>query len=151
MIREATETRKRVLIVDDEPDLVRTIGLRLQKAGYDVLSAPDAVTATQTAVSQRPDAIVLDIGLPGGDGHLVAARLRVNLRTAGIPIIFVTARTSRGDVAKAQARGAFGYLVKPYEPAELLDLLKRATGGDMPDEPVMVVSGAAAPVRAYSR
>ncbi len=134
MNMNTTDRRKRVLIVDDEPDLVRTIGLRLQRAGYEVAMAPDAVSATQMAIAQRPDAIVLDIGLPGGDGHLVAKRLKSNVRTSGIPVIFLTARAGRSDVTKAQEVGAFGYLVKPYEPAELLDLVKLATGGGESDE-----------------
>ena len=142
MNSDTVDKRKRVLIVDDEPDLVRTIGLRLQRAGYEVLMAPDAVTATQVAIAQRPDAIVLDIGLPGGDGHVVAKRLKGNVRTSGIPVIFVTARAGRADVTKAQEVGAFGYLVKPYEPAALLDLVKLATGGRDFDEAEATLSAA---------
>lgn len=146
-----TERRKRVLIVDDEPDLVRTIGLRLQRAGYDVLSATDGVMATQVAIAQQPDAIVLDIGLPGGDGHLVAKRLRSNGRTGIIPVIFVTARTSKDDLATAQQNGAFGYLVKPYEPAELLNLIKKATSGEAPEDAAMVVTDTEAALRSQLR
>lgn len=147
MNSDTIDKRKRVLIVDDEPDLVRTIGLRLQRAGYEVLMAPDAVTATQLAIAQRPDAIVLDIGLPGGDGHVVASRLKGNVRTSGIPVIFVTARAGRVDVTKAQEVGAFGYLVKPYEPAELLDLVKLATGGRGSDEAEAALSAAGSMMR----
>lgn len=147
----AIEQRKRVLIVDDEPDLIRTVSLRLQRAGYEVLSAADGVMATQVAVSQQPDAIVLDIGLPGGDGHKVAQRLRNNGRTGVIPIIYVTARTSQDDLVTARRNGAFGYLVKPYEPAELLALVKKATSGEGPDDAGMVVSDTEAVLRSQLR
>lgn len=123
---DTTPIRKRILIADDEPDLVRTIGLRLRSAGYEVLSAGDGLTATKVAIQERPDAIILDIGLPAGDGHTVASRLFDNHRTTSIPVIFLTARTGREDVVQAQENGAFGYLVKPYEPAELLSLVRYA-------------------------
>ncbi|MEQ1760294.1 MAG: response regulator [Vicinamibacterales bacterium] len=120
---------KRVLVVDDEPELLRTISLRLRKAGYDVLSACDGFTATQIAIQEHPDVILLDIGLPGGDGHSVAKRLFGNHRTMDIPIIFLTARTGRDDVVMAQRHGAFSYLVKPYEASELLEMVKLAAEG----------------------
>ncbi|MGE3841965.1 MAG: response regulator transcription factor, partial [Vicinamibacterales bacterium] len=101
----------------------------LRAAGYDVLSATDGLTATRAAIHERPDAIVLDIGLPAGDGHVIARRLLDHPRTSGIPIIFLTARTTRDDVVLAQQHGAFAYLVKPYEPAELLAMVQHATSG----------------------
>jgi CheY-like chemotaxis protein len=116
----------RILIVDDEPELVRTLTLRLRSAGYEVLCARDGMAATQLAVREQPDLIILDIGMPAGDGHTVAARLKENVRTLGIPIVFLTARASKIDAQKAQAVGAAGYLIKPYHPEELLDVISRA-------------------------
>ena len=126
MLAAVAEKPKRVLIVDDEPDLVRTVGLRLMSAGYDVISAPDGMMATNLAINERPDVIVMDIGLPAGDGHAIANRLHNNTRTMGIPIIYLTARMGRQDVEQARENGAFAYLVKPYEAAELLSMVRIA-------------------------
>jgi two-component system chemotaxis response regulator CheY len=115
-----------VLVVDDEPEIRQAVGLRLKAAGYDVLAAGDGHMGTQLAITERPDAIVLDIGLPAGDGHTVAERLRAHPLTMGIPVIYLTARTSPVDARRAQESGAFGYLIKPYPPDVLLSMIKKA-------------------------
>lgn len=118
--------RPRVLVIDDEPDILHALALRLRSAGFDVLSASDGLQATQTAARDQPDVIVLDIGLPGGDGHVVARRLKSVAATATTPIIFLTARTSAEDRRKAGETGATGYVVKPFQPDELLALIEKA-------------------------
>lgn len=128
--------QKRVLVVDDEPDLVRTIGLRLKSAGYEVLTAADGMKATQVAIQHRPDAIVMDIGLPAGDGHTVAERLGDHPSTMCIPVIFLTARTSQEDVNIAKKNHAFAYLVKPYDPVELLQMVNAAIEGTAKETPI---------------
>jgi len=117
---------KRILVVDDEPEIRQALGLRLTAAGYDVLAAGDGHMGTQLAITEQPDAIVLDIGLPAGDGHTVAERLRAHPRTVGIPVIYLTARTSPVDARKARESGAFGYLIKPYPPQVLLSMILKA-------------------------
>ena len=116
----------RILIVDDEPDLVRALGLRLKAAGYEVLVATDGIRATQIAIREQPSLILLDIGMPGGDGHTVAQRLKNNLRTGSIPVIFLTARNSPEDARKAKDEGAVAYLTKPCKPEDLLAAVARA-------------------------
>jgi CheY-like chemotaxis protein len=118
--------RPRILIVDDEPEIVRALGLRLRSVGYDVLAAADGVQATAMAVREQPDLILLDIGLPGGDGHTIASRIRSNMRTVQIPLIFLTARTAIDDVRKSESVQAAGYVQKPYQPEALLSLVKQA-------------------------
>lgn len=118
--------RHRILVVDDEPDIVRALALRLKSAGYELLVASDAVQATRIAVKEQPDLILLDIGLPGGDGHTVASRLRANLKTVNIPLIFLTARSGSTDRQKAQLVAPAGYLIKPYQPEELLRIIEEA-------------------------
>ena len=98
-------SRPKVLVVDDEPDIVRALSLRLKSNGYDVVVARDGVQATVTAVREQPDLIVLDLGLPGGDGHVVAQRLRNNAKTCDVPIIALTARTANRDRVKAEKNG----------------------------------------------
>lgn len=119
-------TRARVLIVDDEADIVTSVAKRLTHAGYEVVSAGDGARATQLAIQTTPDLIVLDIGMPCGDGHTVAERLRSNVRTMFTPIIYLTARTSDFDKAKAIEAGAFAYVTKPFKSEELLSLIEQA-------------------------
>ena len=116
---------RRILIVDDEPELVRAVTLRLNSAGYETLSASDGLAATEMALRYQPDLVLLDIGLPYQDGYQVATTLRMAFRTAHIPIVFLTART--WDLDKARQIRPDGYVVKPYQPAELLEMVGRLT------------------------
>ena len=117
--------RRRILIVDDEPELVRAVTLRLTQAGYDTMSASDGAAATEMAFNEPPDLVLLDIGLPNHDGYQVASMLRAADRTAHVPIVFLTART--WDLDKARTVRPDGYVVKPYQPDELLDIVGRLT------------------------
>jgi DNA-binding response OmpR family regulator len=112
--------RRKILIVDDEPEIVRALELRLKMAGYDVVAAEDGASALMTAAVEQPDLMLLDIGLPYGDGHFVASRLRANATTAHIPILFLSARNAPGDLGSARRSGALGFIAKPYDPEELL-------------------------------
>lgn len=117
--------RRRILIVDDEPELVRAVTLRLTAAGYETLSASDGFAATEMAFRHQPHLVLLDIGLPLQNGYQVANTLRSAHRTAHIPIVFLTART--WDLDKARLVHPDGYLLKPYKPAELLDVVAKLT------------------------
>jgi DNA-binding response OmpR family regulator len=127
--------KARILIVDDETDVVRSVGLRLKSAGYEVLAAIDGLTGTQVACEQQPDLIILDIGMPCADGHTVAKRLSINLKTMSIPIIYLTARTAADDVDRALKGGAAGYLTKPFKAEALLGLIERVLSGSAPVAP----------------
>ncbi|HEV8337998.1 MAG TPA: response regulator [Candidatus Polarisedimenticolia bacterium] len=116
----------RVMIVDDEPDLIRALGLRLKAAGYEVLAAADGIRAMQMAIRDQPAVILLDIGMPGGDGHTIVRRLKASIRTMTIPIIFLTARKSPEDLSKAKEAGVAAYLLKPFKPEELLAAIEKA-------------------------
>ena len=118
--------KARILVADDEPDVVRALTLRLKAAGYEVVTANDGLEATRVAVQELPDLILLDIGMPCGDGHTVARRLREKPKTADIPVIFVTARVSSEDLQDATEEGAAGYLLKPFQSDELLELVEQA-------------------------
>jgi DNA-binding response OmpR family regulator len=119
----------RVLVVDDDADLLKAMNLRLRSAGFEVISAQDGVTATHMAVKMQPDVIILDIGMPGGDGHVVGRRLRSNPTTTAIPVIYLTARDSVSDRHKAHDLGAQAFLVKPCKPQELISTVARAVAG----------------------
>jgi DNA-binding response OmpR family regulator len=116
----SADVRRKILIVDDEPEIVRALGLRLKMAGYVVVAAMDGAGALMTAVSEQPDLVLLDIGLPHGDGHFVAARLRSNVTTAHIPILWLSASSAPDDLDTARSSGAIGFIAKPYDPEELL-------------------------------
>jgi CheY-like chemotaxis protein len=119
------QSKRKILIVEDEPELVRALTLRLSAAGYETLSASDGLAATEMAFGHQPDLVLLDIGLPRQDGYQVASLLRAACRTAHIPIVFLTART--WDLDKAHQVHPDGYVVKPYQPVELLDVIARLT------------------------
>src|SRR6266487_3765169 len=116
--------RTRVLVVDDEPDLLELVHYNLAKAGYDVacvLSGEEALTHVRAS---PPDLIVLDVLLPGLDGLEVCKVLRRNPTTAGIPIVMLTARSEDADVVAGLELGADDYLTKPFSPRVLLARIK---------------------------
>jgi DNA-binding response OmpR family regulator len=118
--------KKRILIIDDEPDFVRLLEARLQIAGYEVLAAEDGIKGIQAARRDRPDAIILDVMMPGLDGHMVCDMLKKSTMTWSIPVIYLTARNSQADEMLAFEKGAKYYLTKPYNPEMLLEMVKSA-------------------------
>ena len=112
--------RTRVLVVDDEPDLLELIHYNLTKAGYDVAGVLSGEEALAHVRSSLPDLIVLDVLLPGLDGLEVCKTLRRNPTTAGIPIVMLTARSEDADVVAGLELGADDYLTKPFSPRVLL-------------------------------
>ena len=113
-------SRARILLVDDDPELLEAVRIRLRANGYEVRTASDGVQATRLARLDHPDLVVLDIGMPGGDGHTVASRLKADPATMFLPIIFLTARTGEADFERARRTGVDKYLVKPFQVNELV-------------------------------
>lgn len=111
----------KILIIDDEPGIVKSVGRILVKAGYKVISAMDAMRATQVAIKERPDLIIMDLKMPAGSGHTVADRLKDNYNTAAIPIIILSGSGDEEDVKKTEAWGAAKFINKPFESKELLN------------------------------
>ncbi|MFH1845552.1 MAG: response regulator [bacterium] len=116
--------KAKILVVDDEAEIVKSVSMRLRSAGYDVYSATDGMQATNVAMKELPDLLILDIGMPAGSGHVVAERLQNNGRTARIPVIFLTARTSESDYERALENGVAKYITKPYHPEVLLSAVE---------------------------
>lgn len=124
--------KKRILIVDDEIDFVKMLQARLRIEGYEVLVAEDGIKGIQTARKEKPDLIILDIMMPGLDGHSVFDTLKKSILTWSIPVIYLTAKTGQADELLAMEKGARYYLTKPYNPGMLLEMVKSALASDEP-------------------
>ncbi len=124
---------KKILLVDDDPDVRLAMHVRLKANGYDTCFASDALSSIAEARKQQPDVIILDLGLPGGDGFVVIERLKRHPSLAVIPIIVVSARDVSGNKERAIKAGAKVYLQKPVENAELLANIRQTLGE--PEQP----------------
>ncbi len=122
--------KKKILIVDDERDIVKALMIRLQGAGYEVVTAFDGAQAIFVAHKENPDLILLDIRMPAGNGFSVAEKLKDSKNTLSIPVIFLTGSPERDSEEKAMTLGARFYIKKPYDPEELMDAIKRALEKD---------------------
>ncbi|MFH2056945.1 MAG: response regulator [bacterium] len=110
----------RILVVDDEPELVQSLSMRLRSLGYEVINAFNGREAVYAAINELPDLIILDINMPGFTGHEVATELQSSMKTFTIPIIFLTARNTQVDYDDAFREGAVKYITKPFDPQELM-------------------------------
>jgi len=117
--------KKRILIVDDEPDLLRAIAFRLEIEGYKTLTARDGKRGLELAKKERPDLILLDIKLPVMDGKYVCQRLKSDDNFKKIPVILLTASVVGKRVNIKKVFGADDYILKPFEPEELLNKVKK--------------------------
>jgi DNA-binding response OmpR family regulator len=115
---------KKILIVDDEPDAVLMLTMRLEANGYAVISAADGEKGLEKARSEKPDLILLDVMMPKIDGYQVCRLLKFDKNFRHIPIIMITARTQDEDKKVARDTGADAYITKPYEAKELLATIK---------------------------
>ncbi len=110
----------RILIIDDEADIRRIAHLALGRVGaMDVLEAPNGMDGIKTAQDAHPDAILLDVMMPGLDGPSTLAALRSNPQTADIPVIFLTAKALLSELERLRDLGAAGVLTKPFDPMSL--------------------------------
>ncbi len=110
---------ERILIVDDDVDTLRLVGLMLERQGYEIRTANNGAQALVSAKADRPELIVLDIMMPDMDGFEVTRRLRADPATAGIPIAMFTAKGQLEDKVAGYDAGVDEYLTKPIHPAEL--------------------------------
>ena len=108
-----------VLVADDDPDILRLVAFRLERAGYDVVQAADGEAALRAATEVEPDLAVLDVMMPKLTGYDVTRRLREGEATKRMPVILLTARVQEADVERGFEAGADDYLKKPFSPQEL--------------------------------
>jgi DNA-binding response OmpR family regulator len=119
---------KKILIVDDDMDVRRGLHIRLKANHYDAFFAVDGLTSISEAKKHQPDLIILDLGLPAGDGFVVLERLRADDSLNLIPVIVVSGRDRLADKERALKAGAKAFLEKPLENEELLAVIRHALG-----------------------
>jgi len=117
-----------ILVIEDDSDISRLLGVRLRNAGYDLAFATDGMTAMSVARQTQPDAILLDLGLPAGDGYLVMERLRSFPALAHVPVIVVSSRDPLTNEERSLTAGARAFLQKPIDVDRLLAEIRNALG-----------------------
>jgi len=115
----------KILLIDDEKDLVETLTFRLEANGYEVIKAYDGREALEKAGKERPNLILLDVMMPQIDGFEVLKRLKNNSETERIPVIMLTCKKESSSIFKGEDLGALDYIIKPFEAEELLRLIKK--------------------------
>ncbi len=111
---------KKILIADDEPGVVKILGMRLKANGYQIIAAHDGAAAIELAHYEKPDLIILDIKMPGKDGYSVFEDLKASADTMSIPIVFFSALPPEQVQEKATQLGADGFISKSADPDEIL-------------------------------
>lgn len=113
-----------VILAEDEPDIQLVARLALKRAGFDVRVVDNGAEAVAAAEARLPDVILLDWMMPGTDGPTACVELKANPATAGVPVIFLTARSQQSEIARGLALGAAGYITKPFDAMMLGDQVK---------------------------
>ena len=124
MTAKAEQNTKRILVVDDEPDLVVIISKALKYKGYEVITASDGQEGLDKAKTQKPDLIILDLMLPKINGYKVCGLLKRDTKYAKIPVILLTAKATVKDIELGEKIGADAYITKPYECDALLSKIE---------------------------
>ena len=122
---EPSGKRPRVLVVDDYPDARDMYRSYLELRGFDVVEAVNGIEALQRALDSAPDVIVMDLSLPVMDGLAMIRELRKRPAGAGVPILFLTTESDAEIKAQAKAAGATGWLTKPFDPEQLVRVVKK--------------------------
>jgi two-component system, OmpR family, alkaline phosphatase synthesis response regulator PhoP len=124
--------QKTVLVVDDQPHIVRLIQLNLEKEDFRVVTAADGVEGMERAREHQPDLVILDVVMPRKDGFEVLHDLKDDPELSHIPVVMLTVKAHNVDIVKGLRQGAELYLPKPFHPKELVSLVKRVLEGEQP-------------------
>ncbi len=117
-------SKRKILVVDDDPTMVKLINVNLKLNNYSVVEATSGEQALDVLASEPLDLVVLDIMMPGVDGWEVLKRIRANRATEEMPVILVTAKTQDSDVIRGWELGADEYVIKPFNPLLLVEVIK---------------------------
>lgn len=119
---------KKVLIIDDEPNVRKVLSILFRSNGYEVVAADDGDVGLETAKKEKPDVIILDVVMPTLDGYSTCMLLKEDPEVQSIPVIMLTARDTNKSKYASESFGAQYYLSKPYESEELLGLVAKFVG-----------------------
>jgi len=123
--RRAQVLRKKILIVEDEESLLKLESILLTSKGYEVRGVANGKAALDAIAEEAPDLVLLDIMLPEIDGFEVCRRIKENPETSAIPVIMLTAKKSREDMARGESVGADWYITKPFKSAMVIETIQR--------------------------
>lgn len=115
---------QRVLIVDDDPDIVEIVRINLEAAGFETLAAGDGAEGLEKVTADQPDLVVLDVLMPEMDGWEVLRRIERNPETAGVPVVMLTCRGEDADILRGLEDGAVEYITKPFYPENVVATVK---------------------------
>jgi two-component system alkaline phosphatase synthesis response regulator PhoP len=121
-----------VLVVDDEIHVLQILNYKLKRGGYKVLGATSGAEALGLCRKECPDIIILDIMMPEMDGWEVLSKLKADAATKDIPVFLLTAKAQRADLMKGLAQGVDHYIIKPFVPQQILDLIDQRLGFGSP-------------------
>lgn len=119
---------KKILIVDDEPNIVISLEFLMRREGFEVKVAQDGEEALEAISQGHPDLVLLDVMMPKINGFEVCERVRANLEHAGMRIIMLTAKGREAEISKGLALGADGYITKPFSTRDLVEQVKNLLG-----------------------
>lgn len=120
---------KRILIVDDEPDLVEVLSIIFRAYGYETELAHDGLTALQMIAERRPDLVLMDVMMPRMNGLEACRKLKEDPETRDLPVVLLTAKAHDADKSSGLGAGADAYLAKPFDNAQLLSIVERFLSG----------------------
>ncbi len=110
----------KIMVVDDEPDIVRLVAFSLKRHGFEVIEANDGLSALSIAEDEQPDLILMDVMMPVMNGYDASRKLKENPRTSQIPIVMLSAKGQQTEIAAGLDSGAVKYICKPFTPSDLV-------------------------------
>lgn len=128
------DARPRILVVEDEEDLASLVQVNLSLAGYDVVVAPTGEAGLRAVAEEAPDAVLLDVMLPGVDGWSVLRSVKEDRATQDLPVVMLTALSEERDLIRGHLQGAVEYVTKPFEMRRLLETVEAVLREPTPDE-----------------
>ena len=119
----------KILVIDDEKNILHSVVMYLEGYGYEVFSSDNGIKGIESAEIHRPDLILLDLVLPDVDGYTVCKTLKKHSEMNKIPIIIMSAKNQKEDLSKAFENGADDYIIKPFQPNQLIEIIKKVLKG----------------------
>jgi twitching motility two-component system response regulator PilH len=124
----------RILVVDDEPHIVKLVAFSLERAGHEVLQATDGEHGVEVATATLPDLILMDVMMPVMTGFDALDRLKADPATSHIPVVMLSAKSQHYEQEEGLRRGALQYICKPFTPRDLADTVDRILAGEVGEE-----------------